>query len=111
MFGRKIDVYKDFLSSVDWSLVDLAEDDYRNIIAPLKEVKKIRDRMSHDLSIVTFSYSDLRQTVGYVNAKRPDLAASFTGCADEQLRCLGAVMAFGFVFSQQIAPLQQRVGA
>jgi hypothetical protein len=111
MFGQKIDVYKDFLKVVDWHGIDLEQSDYRAIIAPLKEVKGIRDSMSHDLSIVSFKFSDLSQTVGYVRAKRPDLVASFSGSPDEQLKCLRAVMTFGFVFSEQMAHLQLRVGA
>src|SRR5690606_31768434 len=96
MFGQKIDVYKDFLNAVDWHGIDLELGDYRAIIAPLKEVKGIRDSISHDLSVVSFKFSDLSQTVGYVRAKRPDLVANFSGCADEQVKCLGAVMTFGF---------------
>jgi hypothetical protein len=111
MFGQKIDVYKDFLNAVDWHGIDLELGDYRAIIAPLKEVKGIRDSISHDLSVVSFKFSDLSQTVGYVRAKRPDLVANFSGCADEQVKCLGAVMTFGFVFSEQMAHLQLRVGA
>lgn len=110
MFGRKLEVYKAFLNAVDWRRAALTEGDYRSIISPLKEIKRIRDTMSHDLSITSFRYSDLRQTVGYINARRPDLAASFSECEDEQVKCLGAVMVFGFVFSEQIAHLQLRVG-
>lgn len=111
MFGKKIDIYKDFLNAVDWHQIDLEQGDYRHIIAPLKEIKGIRDSISHDLSLVSFKFSDLSQTVSYVRAKRPDLFALFSECNDEQVKCLGAVMTFGFVFSEQMAFLQLRIGA
>lgn len=110
MFGQKIDVYKDFLKAVSWQDIDLEKNDYHTIIAPLKELKGIRDSISHDLSVTSFKFSDLRQTAGYIKAKRPDLISRFSDCADEQAKCLGAVMVFGFVFSEQMAPLQLRVG-
>lgn len=111
MFGHKIEVYKDFLNAVDWNRVELEKSNYRAIIAPLKELKRIRDLISHDLSVASFKFSDFGQTVGYINAKRPDLVTGFSSCADEQVKCLGAIMVFGFVFSEQMAPLQLRVGA
>jgi hypothetical protein len=111
MLGQKLAVYKAFLNAIDWPRTDLVESDFRAVIAPLKELKKIRNSMSHDLSIVSFKYDDLRQTTGYIKSKRPDLLANFSECEDEQAKCLGTVMAFGYVFSEQIAHLQLRVGA
>lgn len=106
MFGQKIDVYKDFLKAIDWDVIGVSIEEYRAIIAPLKELKTIRDTMAHDLSKASISYEEVSQTVGYVRTRRPDLFASFSECEDERVKCIGASMTFGFVFSEQLAYLQ-----
>lgn len=106
MFGQKIGVYKDFLKAFDWEGSDLEISDFRALIAPMKEIKDIRDAMAHDLSKVTIHRSELQQTIGYVRAKRPDLYESVADGDSEETLSMGVVAVFGFLFSSQLAGIQ-----
>lgn len=106
MFGHKIDVFKDFLNAINWDYVDAEIEDYRALIAPLRELKGIRDSMAHDLSKSTYTYSEVQQTIGIIRTRRPDLYDTFAGSTDDGLKAIGAVMTFGFLFSAELAHLQ-----
>ena len=106
MFGQKIDVFKDLLNSIDWGYIEQEIEEYRALIAPLKELKSIRDTMAHDLSKSSFSYADIQQTVGIIRTRRPDLYAAFQNAEPDEVKAIGAVMTFGFVFSEELAHLQ-----
>jgi len=106
MFGQKIEVYKDFLKAFDWGNSNLEIEDFRGLIGPIKEIKNIRDLMAHDLSKVSISYSEVKQTVGYIRKRRPDLYETFASAECENLMSFGAVAAFAFIFSDQLALIQ-----
>ncbi len=106
MFGQKIEVFKDLLKSIDWDYIDQDIERYRALVAPLKEIKSLRDTMAHDLSKSSLSYSEVKQTVGFIRKRRPDLCDSFATATNDGLKALGASIVFGFVFSTEIARLQ-----
>lgn len=106
MFGQKIEVYKDFLKDFDWQGDNGDRDEFRALIAPMKEIKNIRDAMAHALSKTSIAYSELRQTVGYIKSSRPDLHKTFSSANDETLRSFGAASVFAFIFSSELAKLQ-----
>lgn len=106
MFGRKIEVYKDFLKAFDWGSSDLEIEDFRAVIGPMREIKAIRNSMAHDLSKVSIEYPELKQTVSYISNRRPDLYKTFSESKDESLKCFGAVTVFSFLFSNQLAGIQ-----
>lgn len=107
MLGEKIEVYKDFLK-----LYQPTEDediqDYRLLVQPLNEIKKIRNVLAHDVTKPNFSYSDIKQTDSYVKKRRPDMYDKFKGCEDEKAKSIALLATFGFIFSFEIAKL--RVG-
>lgn len=106
MFGQKIEVYKDFLKEFDWQEDDDELNVYRGLIAPMREIKNIRDAMAHDLSKTSIAYSELTQTNGYIKKRRPDLYTTFSSAKDENLRSFGAASVFAFIFSTELAKLQ-----
>jgi len=107
MLGEKIDVYKDFLR-----LYQTTEDediqDYRLLLQPLNEIKKIRNMLAHDITKPNFSYSQVKQTESYVKKRRPDMYDKFKDCEDERAKSIALLATFGFIFSFEIAKL--RVG-
>ncbi|MFM2661475.1 hypothetical protein AAFX15_15130 [Vibrio chagasii] len=107
MLGEKIEVYKDFLK-----LYQPNEDediqDYRLLVQPLNEIKKIRNVLAHDVTKPNFSYSDIKQTNSYVKKRRPDMYDKFKDCEDEKAKSIALLATFGFIFSFEIAKL--RVG-
>lgn len=108
MFGRKVDVYKDFLKTYKPEEDDKIED-YRNLISPLKDIKKLRDAMAHDISKSKFVYDDIKHIANYVDKMRPDLFNSVKDCEDEDAKSIGVVAIFGFVFAVEIAKLRMSI--
>lgn len=109
MFGQKIEVFKDFLREFEWNESGLEIEDFRALIGPMKEIKAIRDAMAHDLSKVSIAYQEIRQTVGYIRRRRPDLYKTFSETEDENLRSFGAVGVFAFIFSEHLAGIQCQI--
>lgn len=108
MFGRKIEVYKDFLKVYQ---PEEGEDvgDYRNLISPLKDIKKLRDAMAHDIAKSKFAYKDIRHIENYVNKMRPDLFSNVKDCNDEDAKSMGVIAIFGFIFAVEIAKLRMSI--
>lgn len=105
MFGKKIDVFKDFLKVYE---PEEGEDiqNYINLISPLREIQRIRNNMAHDISKPKFEYSDIKQTVSYVQQMRPDLFEHLNYCKDHDDKCIVVIGIFGLVFSFEIAKLR-----
>jgi hypothetical protein len=107
MLGSKIDVFKDFLKVYRPEEGEDLED-YRKLIQPLNEIKKLRNSLAHDVTKPRFEYRELIQTELYVKKRRPDMHDKFKDCEDDRGKCLGLLATFGFVLSFEIAKL--RVG-
>jgi len=107
-FGRKVDTFKDFLKAYEPE-EDEDIDDYRNLISPLIEIKKLRDAMAHDISKSKFSYEDIRHIRNYINKTRPDLFDNVKDCKNEDLKSIGVIAVFGFVFAEKIAWLRTSI--
>jgi hypothetical protein len=105
--GGKLRVFKDFLNELDqhYEIDDVEPQDYRNLLAPLNEIKRIRDSMAHTISKTTFVADEITQTSAYVRRKRPDLHDAATSATTETERCMALVAAFGLVFSIEIGAL------
>jgi hypothetical protein len=103
--GGKLTVFKDFLNDLHdrHSNDDIDTADYRYLLGPLNEIKKIRDAMAHNLSKNNFSLSEIRQSLAYVKKKRPDLYDGAVSASKEADQCLALIAAFGFVFSVDVA--------
>lgn len=108
MLGEKIDVFKDFLNRFEQD-TGHATDDFRALIGPLTEIKKIRDTVAHDLSKVSIDAVELAQTEGFLKKKRADLYDQLSHVPDTETRNLCLVAYFSFVFSEQLAKLQCEV--
>jgi hypothetical protein len=103
--GGKIEVFKDFLKVyVPQEDVDIK--DYRNLIAPLKVIKTLRDAMAHDISKSKFRYENIKHISNYVSKVRPDLFDGVKGCKDEDAKSIMVLGCFGLVFSEKIAQLR-----
>ncbi|WP_198935504.1 hypothetical protein [Salinivibrio sp. ML323] len=107
MLGAKIDVFKDFLK-IYTPEEDEDIEEYRKLIQPLNEIKKVRNSLAHDVTKPRFEYRELTQTDSYVKKRRPDMYDKFKDCEDDRGKCLGLLATFGFVLSFEIAKL--RVG-
>lgn len=106
MFGQKIEVYKDFLKAFNWANSNQEIEEFRALIAPMKEIKSIRDAMAHDLSKVSINSAELQQTVSYIRNQRPDLFQTFSHAKDEELKSISAIAVFGFLFSERLAGIR-----
>lgn len=105
MLGEKIDVFKDFLKLYIPEEGDDIED-YRLLIQPLNEIKKIRNAMAHDITKPIFSYKDLPQTDSCVKKSRADMYDKFKDCEDDRAKCIALISTFGFIFSFEVAKLR-----
>jgi len=105
MFGKKIDVFKDFLKVYE---PEEGEDiqDYRNLISPLQDIKRIRNEMAHDISKPKFKYSDIKHIASYAQKMRPDLFEQLNDCKDQDDKCIVVIGIFGIVFAVEIAKLR-----
>ncbi|UPR32151.1 hypothetical protein IS519_16485 [Vibrio crassostreae] len=105
ILGEKIEVYKDFLKLYE---PEEGEDikDYRLLIQPLNEMKKVRNILAHDITRPNFKYKELTQTDSYVKKRRPDMYNKFKDCEDDRAKCIALLATFGFVFSFEIAKLR-----
>ena len=105
MLGEKIDVYKDFLKLYT---PEEGEEigDYKLLIQPLNEIKKIRNGLAHDITKPNFEYKELTQTDSYVKKRRPDMYDKFKSCEDDRAKCIALMATFGFIFSFEIAKLR-----
>jgi hypothetical protein len=82
--------------------------DYRRLIQPLNEIKKLRNSLAHDVTKPRFEYRELTQIELYVKNRRPDMHDKFKDCEDDRGKCLDLLATFGFILSFEIAKL--RVG-
>lgn len=109
-FGRKIDVYVDFLS-----VFELADDDelsfYQDIVNPLKELNSLRNKVAHNIKKIHIKYKDVPKIVEYIqeNASHLFLSANLPECEDDGLRALGAIYIFGHKFSEVMAHLRVQI--
>ena len=102
MFGQKIEVYKDFLNAYDAkSSEEIGE--FKALIAPMNEIKKLRDAMAHDLSKTSIGSSELPHTISYIRNNRQDLYQTLSDIQDEEQKSLFAIATFGFLFIEQLA--------
>jgi hypothetical protein len=108
MFGRKIEVYKDFLKAYQPE-EDEDVGDYHNLISPLKDIKKLRDAMAHDITKSKFAYKDIKHIENYVSKMRPDLFNGIKDCTDEDAKSMGVILIFGFIFAVEIAKLRMSI--
>lgn len=107
MFGQKIQVYKDFLSALEKTCpYDFDAQHYRNLIAPLKQVKKLRDTLAHDIKVIDPSVVDLKQVHSFVRKVRPDLFLSYSHAESESLRAVGGIASFASLISIDIGKLR-----
>jgi hypothetical protein len=106
MFGKKVEVYKDFLKTYQPKEGENI-DDYRNLISPLRDIKELRDAMAHDISKSKFACKDIKHIENYVNKMRPDLLNSLKESKDENP--IGVIAAFGFIFAVEIAKLRMSI--
>lgn len=106
MFGKKIEVYKDFLKAYQPKEGENI-DGYRNLISPLRDIKELRDAMAHDISKSKFAYKDIKHIQNYVNKMRPDLLSSLKESKDENP--IGVIVAFGFIFTVELAKLRMSI--
>lgn len=105
MFGKKIEVYKDFLKAYQPE-EDEDVGDYRNLISPLKDIKQLRDAMAHDITKSKFAYKDIKYIENYVSKMRPDLFDGVKDCEDEDAKSICVIAIFGLVFAVKIAKLR-----
>lgn len=107
MFGQKIKVYKDFISEVEKTCpYEFDAQYYRNIVAPLMQIKKLRDTLAHNIKVIDPSTIDLRQVHSFVKKIRPDLALSYSQAESENLRAVGGVACFSFLISVDLGKLR-----
>jgi len=104
-FGHKIDVFKDFLKTFEAESDDKIQE-YRNIIAPLKRIKSIRNEMAHNLKKTAITNDEIKEIAGYVKSVRPDLAESISDDMDDDVKNIRFIILFGFVFAEKIAGLR-----
>ena len=86
--------------------IDDGIEDYRLLIHPLNEIKKIRNAMAHDITKPIFSYKDLPQTDSCVKKSRADMYDKFKDCEDDRAKCIALISTFGFIFSFEVAKLR-----
>ncbi|MFG0320986.1 hypothetical protein ACF8EF_01380 [Pseudomonas sp. zjy_15] len=107
MFGQKIQVYKDFISELEKTCpYEFDAKYYRNTIAPLKQIKTLRDTLAHNIKVVDPSGVDLRQVHSYVKKMDPILSSSYAQAESESLRAVGGVATFTFLLSVDLGKLR-----
>lgn len=107
MFGQKIQVYKDFISELEKTCpYEFDAQHYRNAIAPLKQIKKLRDTLAHDIKVINPSTVDLSQVHGFVKKINPNLALSYSQAESENLRAAGGIATFAFLLSVDLGKLR-----
>lgn len=107
MLGQKIDIYKEFLKEFDRTCpydVDISE--FRNLIAPLKQVKKLRDKLAHNIETYSLTASGFEQVFSYANKECPDMSRIYNDAPDENHKIIGVALVFGFIFSTKIASIR-----
>lgn len=105
MLGQKVEVFKDFLKEY----IPAEEEDmneYRNLMQPLSQIKKVRNVMAHDLRSSIFNSSEINHVVTYVNNRRPDLYEKFKDCKEDRGISIAALASFVYIFSFEIAKLR-----
>lgn len=108
MFGTKLDVYKDFLKAYK-PQIDENINDYRNLISPLKDIKKLRDAMAHDITKSKFTYKDIVHIENYVRKMRPDLLNELNDYRADYTNCIGVIFIFTIVFELEISKLRASI--
>ena len=107
MFGQKIQVFKDFVKETEKTCpYEFDVQHHRNMIAPLKQIKKLRDTLAHDITVINPSKVDLSQVHAFVTKFRPDLAASYEEAENEDLKATGGIVTFAFVLSVELGKLR-----
>ncbi|WKV91432.1 hypothetical protein [Halomonas sp. HAL1] len=76
------------------------------MIAPLKQIKKLRDTLAHDITVISPSSVDLNQVHAFVSKFRPDLSASYAKAANEDLKAIGGIATFAFMLSVELGKLR-----
>jgi hypothetical protein len=105
MLGQKVDVFKDFLKEyVPEEEEDMNE--YRNLMQPLSQIKKVRNVLAHDVKSPIFKSSDINHVVTYIKNRRPDLYEKFKDCIEDRGISIAALASFVFIFSFEIAKLR-----
>lgn len=108
MLGKKIDVYSRLLKVLEKPEYDFGAEEiamYRSLIAPLKEVSKIRNKMAHDLSYTKFNLMDIPELVKLVKKLKPRFASDIK-LAPRDLKPLVALHSFAFIVAEKTAGLQ-----
>lgn len=107
MFGQKIQVFKDFIKEAEKTCpYDFDAQHHRNMIAPLKQIKKLRDTLAHDITVINPSSVDLNQVHAFVLKFRPDLSASYAEAESEDLKAIGGIATFAFLLSVDLGKLR-----
>ena len=107
MFGQKVRIFKDFIKEVEKTCpYDFDEQHYRNMIAPLQQIKSLRDKLAHDITVISPSTVNLKQVHSFVSKFRPDLAASYAHAKNEDLKAVGCVATFAFMLSVELGKLR-----
>ena len=109
MLGRKIDTLARLLNELakpDYGYERHEIEYYRELLEPLREVSRLRNRMAHNLRYTKFQLKDVPQTVKLVRRRKRYLDDAMKA-APKGLKPLVAVMNFGFIVSEQTAMLQQ----
>lgn len=107
MFGQKIQVFKDFIKEVEKTCpYDFDAQYHRNMIAPLKQIKKLRDTLAHDITVINPSSVDLNQVHAFVLKFRPDISASYAKAESEDFKAIGDIATFAFLLSVDLGKLR-----
>ena len=107
MFGQKIQVFKDFIKEFEKTCpYDIDVQHYKNMLAPLMQIKKLRDTLAHDIKTINPSSVDLAQVHAFLLKFRPDLAASYENAETADLKAVGGIAAFTFLFSVDLGKLR-----
>lgn len=107
MFGQKIQVYKDFISELERTCpYEFDAQYYRNTVAPLKQIKKLRDTLAHNIKVIDPSSVDLSQVHSFVKKVKPNLALSYSQAESENLRAVGGIASFAFLLSIDLGKLR-----
>ena len=107
MFGHKLNVFKDFLNELKKTCpYEIDTQYYKNMLAPLKQIKKLRDTLAHDVTVVNPSSIDLNQVHRFIKKNKPQMHESISTAENENLKAVAVIATFSFIFSAEIGRIR-----